>query len=1090
MPRLRSGIVLAAAALLVGCVTATTAEAAPPVARVTLYAAPDGSGAACTRIVPCSLDGAQRAVRKALVHHADVSVLLTDGVYRRTSAWRFGVQDSGTTGHPVTWTAAPGAHPVVSGGIRITHWSQVGSGGVWSAPVPPGTRTRQVYVNGLDAPVAQATPDTLGIKLSTWDSVGYHATGSSVTPLLNLAKGLSPTQLHELEFAWSPMRPTDWAASECPVDGISAEGSAAATVTMAQPCWNNLTDKSATVYGGNSSNVTPYNLAAGTGPTMIEDARALLHPGQWYLDDATNRLYYQPAPGQLMSTLDVEVPTLQSLVDVSGTLTAPVHDITFSGIRFTTATWTAPSTGTGFAQVQAGLMVTQPNTVTDGVVAPATQGECTFATPTAGSCPWGAFGQPLANVALVAARDVSFLSDRFDDLGGTGLAMRYGSDHNLVRGSVFTEIGSSAIWLGCSGDPDPGGTDDPASAVIQDCSADPLASAHDPIGPGEIMTGNTVEDNVLYHDAIDYLGTAGITLLFTQHTTVAHNDVYAMPYDGLTSGAWQGHVDNVNSAPTHSDQTTQNINSNNTVGDNHFHDNMQVFTGDGGEIYTEGHQGGTVLNSDGSVNTAASYAAGLTVDGNVFDTNTPNFAYATAPDVGSQWISESGNVEWGDAYAFSCHWPTDSGSRLTYHGNWAADGDDSTCATDYDNTRIPAAPGPGDVPLAVLADAGPGAAYSGVEAAVPPRIDYTGTTPASGSTPARVLVVGAGLTPAVPLTMGGVLVPRPDITVLNGDFLVVDVPAGAASTVVTVGPPAPRVTSPAAESVLPRSPADVTGTATAGNTVTVTDSGEPVCTARVAADGTWSCAPGVPFADGAHTLSVTQTDAAGYASAPTTVSFFVGVQTVTTVAEVGFTGSFDAADDYVPGAGETVVGTVDRRAGTETIQPGSGVVLTGGNQAVGYQPSTSWGSSTLSRNFLARVTFTPPSGVTQAQLGTIFAVGGNLTVRYSNGQLQYGFSSSSGDHFLTVPAPAAGQQHEVDVAWDGTTDTMYVILDGTALPAASGDGAPTTQILNDMVGIGNDVHPSAQSRGFVGTIAGFRIGTYDGPFSPALFDQL
>jgi hypothetical protein len=394
------------------------------------------------------------------------------------------------------------------------------------------------------------------------------------------------------------------------------------------------------------------------------------------------------------------------------------------------------------------------------------------------------------------------------------------------------------------------------------------------------------------------------------------------------------------------------------------------------------------------------------------------------------------------------------------------------------------------VPLAVLANAGPSAAYSGIEATVPPRVDYSGSTPASGGTPAQVLVAGAGLTPAVPLTMGGVLVPRHDITVLNGDFLVVDVPAGATSTVVTVGPPAPVVTSPVAESVVPRSPASVTGTATAGNTVTVTDSGQPVCTTRVAADNTWHCAPRVPFADGGHTLSVTQTDAAGYASTPTTVYFFVGVQTVTAVASVGFTGSFDAANDYVPGAGETAAGTVDRRAGTETIQPGSGVVLTGGSQAVGFQPSTSWGGSVLSRNFLARVTFTPQSGVTQAQLGTIFAVGGNLTVRYRDGQLQYGFSSSSGDHFLTAPVPAAGQAHDVDVAWDGTTDTMYVTLDGIALPAVSGAGAPITLILNDMVGIGNDVHPAAQSRGFVGTVAGFRIGTYDGPFSPALFNQL
>jgi hypothetical protein len=41
-----------------------------------------------------------------------------------------------------------------------------------------------------------------------------------------------------------------------------------------------------------------------------------------------------------------------------------------------------------------------------------------------------------------------------------------------------------------------------------------------------------------------------------------------------------------------------------------------------------------------------------------------------------------------------------------------------------------------------------------------------------------------------------------------------------------------------------------------------------------------------------------------------------------------------------------------------------------------------------------------------------------------------------------------------------------------------------------MVGVGNDVHPAAQSRGFVGTIAGFTLRTYSGAFTPDLFSQL
>jgi hypothetical protein len=116
-------------------------------------------------------------------------------------------------------------------------------------------------------------------------------------------------------------------------------------------------------------------------------------------------------------------------------------------------------------------------------------------------------------------------------------------------------------------------------------------------------------------------------------------------------------------------------------------------------------------------------------------------------------------------------------------------------------------------------------------------------------------------------------------------------------------------------------------------------------------------------------------------------------------------------------------------------------------------------------------------------------------VRYSGGKLQYGFTSASGSvsHFVTANAPAAGVPHQLTVIWDGTnpsTGTLSVYLDGTALPSVTGTGAPTTQISNDVIGIGNDVHPSALTRGFVGTIANFTIATFAGPFTADLLSQL
>ncbi|MEV4559320.1 hypothetical protein AB0K51_20345 [Kitasatospora sp. NPDC049285] len=164
-----AGTVLAAAVAL----SAVPSAGAAP--TVTLYASPSGTGTNCSVSSPCSLAEAQGAVRTQLAANsgADVSALLADGTYRLSSTWSFGAGDSGAAGHPVVWQAAPGAHPVISGASRVTGWTQVGSSGVWSAPVPAGSTSRQVYVDGQEAPVAQATPASLGFSGWTGSSSGY-----------------------------------------------------------------------------------------------------------------------------------------------------------------------------------------------------------------------------------------------------------------------------------------------------------------------------------------------------------------------------------------------------------------------------------------------------------------------------------------------------------------------------------------------------------------------------------------------------------------------------------------------------------------------------------------------------------------------------------------------------------------------------------------------------------------------------------------------------------------------------------------------------------------------------------------------------
>ncbi|HEU0276294.1 MAG TPA: hypothetical protein VFQ95_00520 [Rhodanobacteraceae bacterium] len=686
----------------------------------------------------------------------------------------------------MVWAAARGAHPVIAGSVRVTGWRLADrAANVWVAKVPPGIVATQVYVDGRPAPIDQQPVRALGLDLRHWRIAdGFAVSGPTAEFFRGLATGATAAALREVRLVWDPMPPTDWAESECPVAAFTGS-----RLRMAEPCWNNLTNKSRTVYGGNASNVTPFNLKPGSAPTSIQNTYVPATgahppaPGQWYLDRSTARLYYVPAPGQRMAALDVEVPRLQSLMVLAGTLAHPVSNLVFRGLAFQGTTWTQPATDVGFAQVQANLDVTQPALRRHGVLQPATQGECRFAVPVAGSCPWAAFGEPAAAVVLSAARHVVFRDDAFRDLGAIGLKLAYGSSANRIHGNTFTRIASSAIWLGCSADPHPGTPDDRLPAIADACAADPVAAERDDrsLAPdSEIMRGNVVDDNLIHHVGYGYAGAAGITVLFTRHTTIAHNVLFDLPYDAIAFGAWQGHPDVPRSGEPVDRYyaTTVNIDADNGIVDNVFHQVMQRY-GDGGAIYTEGHQGPTRYRRDGAIDYPASYANGLAVRGNVSDNDSPHQQYFVAPDVGSQWLTVTGNVEWnapakGRQYSMSSHWPKAPSAVHTWtQGNWFANPDDTPGSPGLGTNRsIPATPGAADLPFAVLRRAGLQGRYRALVEALPAHVYYVHV--ADG----RVFVAGEGLTRGTTLRLGDEWLP---LCPLSPEFAVAALAVAAAA---------------------------------------------------------------------------------------------------------------------------------------------------------------------------------------------------------------------------------------------------------------------------------------------------------------------
>jgi hypothetical protein len=139
----------------------------------TFYVSPNGAGGSCTSAAPCSITQVQTVVRSAATTmNGNLVVELADGTYRLTAPLIFTAADSGTNGHTITWQAATGAHPVLSGGRSVTGWVVVDSSkNIWKATAPGGFATRQLYVDGQIA--TRARSPSISRSDMTFTSTGW-----------------------------------------------------------------------------------------------------------------------------------------------------------------------------------------------------------------------------------------------------------------------------------------------------------------------------------------------------------------------------------------------------------------------------------------------------------------------------------------------------------------------------------------------------------------------------------------------------------------------------------------------------------------------------------------------------------------------------------------------------------------------------------------------------------------------------------------------------------------------------------------------------------------------------------------------------
>jgi hypothetical protein len=521
----------------------------------------------------------QRALALSRESH-DHKIVLQSGIYRLAEPLRLTAADSGTPGHDLVFAAGPGAHPILSGSVRIEHWRQIDqSKNLWAAPVPDSVaNSRQLYIDGIRA---TRTRGRVPVSLSEAPT-GYTASDNTMAGWKNQS---------DIEFVytggnsiWSEHSEGlgSWTEPRCPIESISGT-----TITMAQPCWNNSTKRVMLPGGVRTANLVGP-MSVGKSPEYVENAFELLGtPGQWYLDRPAHTVYYVPRPGEDLKIADVEMPVLESLVEGMGTAAAPIHNVVFSGLQFSYATWLGPSSKEGFSEIQANYQVTGPDGYSRQALCDLVPG---------GACPYGAWTQAPGNLRFTFAHDVQFLNDNFIHLGAAGLAFGDGAQRDIVQGCIFTDISGNGVQLG--------GVDTPLALLDQ------------------FTAENRIVNNLFRNVGAEYRGGIAIVVGYARNTLVAHNQIDQTPYAAISIG-WGGWPDKIKQAGQ------ANNSSGNVVRDNLIHDFMLVLS-DGGGIYTQGLTG-------------KSLADGEKVTGNVIY-NQYSSGHEIYTDNGSSMITISGNV--------------------------------------------------------------------------------------------------------------------------------------------------------------------------------------------------------------------------------------------------------------------------------------------------------------------------------------------------------------------------------------------------------------------------------------------------------------
>ncbi|MDB6135716.1 MAG: hypothetical protein JWM59_3959 [Verrucomicrobiales bacterium] len=375
---------------------------------------PDGE----IRTLPAARDAARASGKPA-------RVIMKGGVYELDQPLLLEPADSG-----ITWEAAPGEKPVVSGGTRLAPFT-VTKEGLWETRLPAGLAgTGQLWIGGKRA-IPARYPNTgflrpVGVSEQTTNGGGFRQTVSVAPADLESLRALAADGVRPMQILVSHK----WENTRRLITALDPAGGKIITE-------------------GRSVNThAPWDA---TSVFTLEQHSALLDsPGEWALTPE-GAVLYKPLPGENPALAGAVASRLPQLVILRGGADQKVRDIRFKGIAFLHSDWTCPPDGFNPQQAAASI---------EGVIqADHAQGitfeDCEIAHT-------GIYGMWFRR----GCRDNRIERCHVHDTGGGGVRfgmMNAGTDPedatagNILNHSIVSDGGhvfpcATGVWIGQSGD--------------------------------------------------------------------------------------------------------------------------------------------------------------------------------------------------------------------------------------------------------------------------------------------------------------------------------------------------------------------------------------------------------------------------------------------------------------------------------------------------------------------------------------------------------------------------------------------------------------------------------------------------------------